>query len=94
MFELMKFIKEKNIPYKFIPEGLKVEEDLDLSNTYVSSLPEGLKVNGDLDLSHARVGSLPKGLEVNGSLDLYNALITSLREYIFLISKLLFYLNN
>ena len=55
-----------NIP--LTKEELIVNDDLDLSETYIKSLPKGLKVYGDLDLTLTDIEFLPKGLEVRGDL--------------------------
>ena len=57
---------ENNIP--LTKEDLIVNDDLDLSETYIKSLPKGLKVYGDLDLTLTDIEFLPKGLEVGGDL--------------------------
>ena len=44
--------KEYNIPITSLPEGLKVGDSLNLSNTKITSLPQGLKVEGFLDLNN------------------------------------------
>ena len=54
--------------------------DLDLSNTYISSLPEGLTVVGNLSLCNTRVTTLPKQLTVGGNLDLRGTNITVLPQ--------------
>ena len=48
--------------------GLKIQGDLDLRNTGITSLPEGLSVGGDLDLSGSGITSLPEGLSVKGKI--------------------------
>ena len=55
-----------NIP--LTKEDLIINDDLDLSETYIKSLPKGLKVYGDLDLTLTDIEFLPKGLEVRGDL--------------------------
>ena len=62
-----------------LPEGLKVEGNLDLSHCkHLTSLPKGLKVGGHLWLAETNITSLPEGLEVVSSLDLSFSKITSL----------------
>ena len=53
---------------KVFPAELKVDGDLDLSYSKITSLPEGLKVGGYLDLSYSSITSLPEGLKVGGSI--------------------------
>ena len=76
IFEFLEEKGEHNAPFLWkllnnIPltkEDLIVNDDLDLSETYIKSLPKGLKVYGDLDLTLTDIEFLPKGLEVRGDL--------------------------
>jgi hypothetical protein len=51
-----------------LPDGLTVEESLDLSNTPIKKLPKGLKVGGDLFIDYTQISSLPEDLQVEGDL--------------------------
>jgi hypothetical protein len=68
------------IPNVFsLPNGLKIEGDLDLDNSAIETLPEGLEVGNDLYLRESpNITSLPKRLKVHR--DLYIA-DTELEEY-------------
>ncbi len=52
-----------------LPEGLKVEGNLDLDGCYIFKfLPKGLEIGGYLSLTHSDIKSLPEGLKVGGNL--------------------------
>ena len=56
-------------PITSLPTELKkVEGDLRIYKTKITSLPEDLVVQGTLDVSFTPISSLPKGLKVGGSL--------------------------
>jgi len=57
---------------------LNFPEDVDLSNTSLTSLPAGLTVGGYLNLWGTLITSLPAGLKVGGELELSDTPITSL----------------
>ena len=63
-----------------LPDGLKVDGNLDLSDTEIRTLPKGLEVGKFLDLRNCTsLTSLPQGLKVGVALDLQNcANLTSL----------------
>ena len=68
---------EENITY--IPEGLKVEDNLNLSSCkHLKYLPDNLYVGGDLDLEGTNIKQLPKGLYVGGDFRLVALKIKSL----------------
>ena len=52
---------------KYLPDGLMVNGDLDLSETSIRELPKGLIVKGDLLLTDTAVSSLPEDLIVGGN---------------------------
>ena len=65
--------------FKFTKDDLNVKDDLDLSETSITSLPNGLRVSGYLDLSSCTsLESLPNGLHVDWSLNLFGC--TSLKS--------------
>lgn len=76
IFEFLEVKEGYKVPflwklYSNIPltkEELIVDDDLDLSETYIMSLPKGLEVIGDLDLTETDIEFLPKGLKVRGDL--------------------------
>ena len=43
-------------------------DDLDLSETRITTLPENLSVKGDLDLSETGITTLPQKLSVGGKI--------------------------
>ena len=53
-------------------------DDLDLSETRITTLPENLSVGGDLDLSYSDITTLPENLSVGGSINLCGTRISSL----------------
>ena len=63
-----------------LPNGLKVDGDLDLRYTNITSLPTDIQVKGDLDLRNSSIKSLPTDLEVGGSLFLINSQIEKLPD--------------
>jgi hypothetical protein len=68
---------EENITY--IPEGLKVEDNLNLSSCkHLKSLPDNLHVGGELNLEDTNIKQLPKGLYVGGDFRLVGLEIKSL----------------
>ena len=68
---------EENITY--IPEGLKVEDNLNLSSCkHLKSLPDNLYVGGELNLEDTNIKQLPKGLYVGGDFRLVGLEIKSL----------------
>ena len=67
--------------YEILPDlSIKVNGNLDLSNTQITSLPDNLTVEGWLDLSNTQITSLPDNLTVGGSLYSSNTQITSLPD--------------
>ena len=89
-----KFIKDYNPKYK-IPlelkilnnnlgpitdEDLKVENNLNLSNTPITTLPDNLKVEGSLNLNNTLITTLPDNLKVKWDLNLSNTPITTLPD--------------
>jgi hypothetical protein len=68
---------EENITY--IPEGLKVEDNLNLSSCkHLKSLPDNLYVGGELNLEGTNIKQIPKGLYVGGDFRLVALKIKSL----------------
>jgi hypothetical protein len=68
---------EENITY--IPEGLKVEDDLNLSSCkHLKYLPDNLYVGGELNLEGTNIKQIPKGLYVGGDFKLVALKIKSL----------------
>ncbi len=61
-----------------LPNGLKVDGDLDLRFTNITFLPTDIQVKGDLDLRNSSIKSLPSDLEVGGDLILINSQIEKL----------------
>ena len=55
-------------------------DNLNLSNTKITSLPDNLTVGGGLFLCNTKITSLPDNLTVGGGLDLSNTKITSLPD--------------
>lgn len=51
---------------KFLPEGLKVNGNLDLSGSSIEQLPKDLIVKGDLNITDTAISSLPEDLIVGG----------------------------
>ena len=78
--EFVKFLKNKGIQFIETEGKIKVEEDLDLRGTGITSLPDNLTVGGWLDLSGTGITSLPDNLTVGCSLDLSGTGITSLPD--------------
>ena len=67
--------------YEILPDlSIKVNGNLDLSNTQITSLPDNLTVEGWLDLSNTQITSLPDNLTIGGDLYLRNTPITSLPD--------------
>ncbi len=67
--------------YEILPDlSIKVNGNLDLSNTPITSLPDNLTVGGSLYLRNTQITSLPDNLTVGGGLDLSNTQITSLPD--------------
>ena len=58
--------------------SVEYKENLNLSNTPITSLPNNLSVEGGLDLRNTLITRLPDNLSVGGYLDLSNTPITSL----------------
>jgi hypothetical protein len=68
---------EENITY--IPEGLKVEDNLNLESCKrLKSLPDNLYVGGELNLEGTNIKQIPKGLYVGGDFRLVALKIKSL----------------
>jgi DNA-binding transcriptional regulator YhcF (GntR family) len=65
--------------FKYL-DGLKVDDDLYLRNTKITSLPDNLEVGGSLNLEGTPITSLPDNLKVGGDLILEYTLITSLPD--------------
>ena len=61
---------------QYIKNGSK--DDLNISNTPITSLPDNLTVDGSLYLYNTPITSLPINLTVGGDLNLSNTKITSL----------------
>ena len=59
---------------------IKIERNLYLKNTLITSLPENLSVGGWLDLSNSQISYLPDNLRIGGTLDLINTPITYLPD--------------
>ncbi len=57
---------------KYLPDGLKVNGDLDLSYTSIKELPKGLIVKGNLSIMGTPITSLPEDLIVGGNILSYN----------------------
>jgi hypothetical protein len=53
-----------------LPEGLRMDYDLILTNSGITALPDGLWVGGRLDLTETPLVTLPGGLWVGSDLDL------------------------
>jgi hypothetical protein len=56
----------RGVPIKRLPCGLRVRDDLDVSETGIKCLPEGLRVGGDLYVSEYPLPEMPTDLRVNG----------------------------
>lgn len=56
----------RGVPLKCLPSGLRIRDDLDVSETSMKVLPEGLRVGGDLYVSDAPLPSMPKDYEIGG----------------------------
>ena len=70
-------LEESNITS--LPEGLKVEDNLNLSSCkHLKSLPDNLKVGGELNLEGTNIKQLPKGLYVGDDIRLVGLEIKSL----------------
>ena len=67
-------------PESITEDDLYVDDDLDFSNTQITTLPDNLTVDGTLDLSNTPITSIPDNLTVMWILDLYNTSITSLPD--------------
>jgi len=79
--------------YEILPDlSIKVNGNLDLSNTPITSLPGNLSVGRNLDLSNTQITSLPDNLSIGESLFLSNTPITSLPDNLSVGGGL--YLNN
>ena len=63
-----------------LPNGLKVDGDLDLRFTNITFLPSDIQVKGDLDLRNSSIKSLPSDIEVGGSLILMYSQIEKLPD--------------
>lgn len=63
-----------------LPEGFRVEGDLDLDGTGVETLPAGLTVSGSLNLWATAITALPKGLSVGERLGLGTSQVKVLPE--------------
>ncbi len=67
--------------YEILPDlSIKVNGNLDLSNTQITSLPDNLSVGRNLNLSNTQITSLPDNLTIGGDLYLSNTQITSLPD--------------
>ncbi|HPI81825.1 MAG TPA: hypothetical protein PK122_01130 [Candidatus Paceibacterota bacterium] len=79
--------------YEILPDlSIKVNGNLDLSNTPITSLPDNLTIGGDLYLRNTQITSLPDNLTVGRWLDLNNTPITSLPDNLSVGGSL--YLSN
>lgn len=67
-------------PLDGLPNGLTIENSLDLSSTRITALPEGLRVGGSLYVGGTDITALPKGLVVRRDLYAYRTGITALPE--------------
>jgi hypothetical protein len=63
-----------------LPNGLKVDGDLDLRFTNITFLPSDIQVKGDLDLRNSSIKSLPSDIEVGRNLILINSQIEKLPD--------------
>ena len=63
-----------------LPNGLKVDGDLDLRYTNITSLPTDIQVKGELNLRNSSIKSLPSDLEVGGDLVLMYSQIEKLPD--------------
>ena len=55
--------------YEILPDlSIKVNGNLYLSNTQITSLPDNLTVEGNLDLNNTQITSLPPSLKVKGEI--------------------------
>ena len=63
-----------------LPNGLKVDGDLDLRNTNITFLPTDIQVKGELNLRNSSIKSLPSDLEVGGDLVLMYSQIEKLPD--------------
>ena len=63
-----------------LPNGLKVDDDLDLRNTNITFLPTDIQVKGELNLRNSSIKSLPSDLEVGGDLVLMYSQIEKLPD--------------
>ena len=76
-------LKQVNLEKVLHSKGVrnnKIDGNLSLSNTPITSLPDNLKVSGDLWLTDTPITSLPDNLTVGGNLYLGGAPITSLPD--------------
>ena len=79
--EFVKLLKNKGLQFIETEGKIKVERNLDLRGTGITSLPDNLAVGGWLDLEGcAGITSLPDNIAVGGSLDLRGTGITSLPD--------------
>jgi len=101
-----KFLKDKDgkeppILYKLLydqesltPEDLRVEGDLNLNDTKITSIPKGLEVWGFLDLENTNISSLPDNLTVGTYLGLEDSKIVSLPDNLYVGSGLYIQYTN
>ncbi|WP_345994598.1 DUF551 domain-containing protein [Sodalis praecaptivus] len=80
MNDFIEVLQEKQVPYSIAGDKIFVAENLDLSDTSITSLPDNLRVGGWLDLSGTSITRLPKNLSVSGGLNLRYTDITSLPD--------------
>ena len=66
--------------YKYLPDNLTIDGNLNCSEEQLTSLPDNLTIKGGLNCSYNQLTSLPENLVVNGSLDCSFNKLTKLPE--------------
>lgn len=78
--EFEKLLDERNIRYTINNGQIRVEGDVDLSGSQITTLPQRLRVDGRLDLSNTQITILPEDLHVGDDLKIDNTQITTLPQ--------------
>lgn len=66
--------------YKYLPDILIVDGDLDLHSLRVEKLPDNLTIKGDLDCGVCHLSFLPRNLKVGGTLYCHHNFLTELPD--------------
>ena len=66
--------------YKYLPDNLIVDSDLDLNFLRVEKLPDNLTIKGDLDCGVCNLSFLPRNLKVGGKLYCNHNFLTELPD--------------